>query len=61
MFSFKDAIKNGISFKNRYEEIASNIYHAVGEKNNYEKYYNCVTRLRFIIKDKSLVNEQEIK
>ncbi|ATZ18540.1 PTS system, beta-glucoside-specific IIABC component [Williamsoniiplasma somnilux] len=61
LFSFKDAIKNGISFKNRYEEIASNIYHAVGEKNNYEKYYNCVTRLRFIIKDKSLVNEQEIK
>ncbi|AVP49598.1 glucose PTS transporter subunit IIA [Williamsoniiplasma luminosum] len=60
-FNLKESMANGIFIKNRDEEIASRIYNAIGTKSNYEKYYNCVTRLRFIIKDKSLIKEEEIK
>ncbi|AVP49371.1 glucose PTS transporter subunit IIA [Williamsoniiplasma luminosum] len=59
--NLKEALKNGIRFTNRYEDIAGKIYDQVGGKNNYSRYYNCVTRLRFVVKDKALVDEAAIK
>ncbi|PPE04323.1 glucose PTS transporter subunit IIA [Williamsoniiplasma lucivorax] len=59
--TLKEALKKGIKFTNRYEELAGKIYDHVGGKNNYSRYYNCVTRLRFVVKDKNLVDEATIK
>ncbi|ATZ17562.1 PTS system, beta-glucoside-specific IIABC component [Williamsoniiplasma luminosum] len=59
--NLKEALKNGIRFSNRYEELARNIYDLVGGKTNYTRYYNCATRLRFNIKDEKLVNVNKIK
>ncbi|ATZ17564.1 PTS system, beta-glucoside-specific IIABC component [Williamsoniiplasma luminosum] len=59
--NLKEALKNGIRFTNRYEELARNIYDLVGGKTNYNRYYNCATRLRFTIKDEKLVDVNKIK
>ncbi|AKU79886.1 PTS glucose transporter subunit IIABC [Spiroplasma turonicum] len=45
----------------KFEEAALSINELVGKEFNYSNYYNCMTRLRFDIIDKSLVNEQELK
>ncbi|WP_026389461.1 glucose PTS transporter subunit IIA [[Acholeplasma] multilocale] len=45
----------------RYETIAQEINKFVGLKNNYTKVYNCMTRLRFSIKDKEIVDVEKIK
>lgn len=55
------AMKNGLDFRGKYEKIADRIYSAVGGKENYARYYNCTTRLRFIIKNQNIVNEKAIK
>ncbi|AGR42244.1 PTS glucose transporter subunit IIABC [Spiroplasma diminutum] len=47
--------------KNKYEIAAETIYKAVGTKSNYKQVYNCMTRLRFEINDKDLVDEKIIK
>ncbi|AOG60875.1 PTS system, sucrose-specific IIBC component [Spiroplasma helicoides] len=47
--------------KSKYEKIVEEIYEYVGTKANYSKFYNCVTRFRLVIKDKSLINEEAIK
>ncbi|ATI72966.1 PTS glucose transporter subunit IIABC [Mesoplasma florum] len=46
---------------NKYESEAREINKFVGSPSNYSDYYNCMTRLRFKITDKNLVNESEIK
>ncbi|ATZ21388.1 glucose PTS transporter subunit IIA [Mesoplasma tabanidae] len=46
---------------NKYEKAASEINKLVGGKNNYNDVYNCMTRLRFNIKEKELVNFEKIK
>lgn len=43
------------------QEIASSILNAVGGKENVTFVTHCMTRLRFNLKDESLVNEDEIK
>ncbi|ATZ21675.1 glucose PTS transporter subunit IIA [Mesoplasma tabanidae] len=47
--------------KNKYQNAYSIINTAVGLKSNYSEVYNCMTRLRFKIIDKNLVNEENIK
>ncbi|PPE05543.1 PTS system, beta-glucoside-specific IIABC component [Williamsoniiplasma lucivorax] len=58
--SIDEAIKDGFSFKEKYAEISEKIYQAVGTNTNYNKYYNCITRLRFDIKDKTKIQQEEL-
>ncbi|WP_027063303.1 glucose PTS transporter subunit IIA [Mesoplasma seiffertii] len=44
-----------------YERGAKDINAFVGNQANYDEVYNCMTRLRFKIKDKQLVNIDELK
>ena len=44
-----------------YEKFASNILELVGGKDNVVKAYHCITRLRFNVRDKGLVNVDDIK
>ena len=44
----------------KYKELCENIVNLVGGKNNVSNFTHCVTRLRFTIKDKSLVDEKAI-
>jgi glucose-like phosphotransferase system IIB component len=46
---------------NIYDKNAAEIYNFVGSNDNIEKFYSCVTRLRIRVKDKSLINEEQIK
>jgi len=46
---------------NIYDKTATEIYDFVGTNKNIEKFYSCVTRLRIRVKDKSLINEDQIK
>ena len=43
------------------KKLASQIIKNVGGKDNIKEMFHCVTRLRFYLKDKSLVNLEEIK
>jgi PTS system beta-glucosides-specific IIC component len=47
--------------KDRYEELAAGILDLVGGKDNVAFFTHCVTRLRFNLKDKSLVKKEEIE
>ncbi|ATZ18732.1 PTS system, beta-glucoside-specific IIABC component [Williamsoniiplasma somnilux] len=59
--------KNNIDFedyfnqKDFYTKLALKINELVGLKNNYNDVYNCMTRLRFKIKNKNLVQEKQIR
>ncbi len=44
-----------------YEEMALQILNLVGGKDNVTRTYHCITRLRFNLKDKNLVNNENIK
>ena len=44
-----------------YKALAEDIIERVGGVENIREVSHCVTRLRFLLKDKSLVNEQELK
>ncbi|AKX34242.1 PTS system, sucrose-specific IIB component [Spiroplasma litorale] len=55
-----DLLSN-LDFKNKYEKAAEDIYKFVGTNINIKKAYNCMTRFRLIVKDKSLVNDNDIK
>ncbi|ASZ09390.1 hypothetical protein CK556_03495 [Mesoplasma chauliocola] len=57
----EDALKRGLDTRSKYEILANKIYDLVGGKENYNKYYNCITRLRFDIKMKDLIDEKNIK
>ena len=45
----------------KYQELSKRVVELVGGKENVSKLTHCVTRLRFIVKDKSLLQEAEIK
>ena len=45
----------------KYQELSKRVVELVGGKENVSKLTHCVTRLRFIVKDKSLLQETEIK
>lgn len=45
---------------NKWTKVVPTILEAVGPT-NYESYYNCMTRLRFKVKDKNIVNTDAIK
>ncbi|PPE05639.1 PTS transporter subunit EIIC [Mesoplasma corruscae] len=47
--------------KSKYYEYALTFFKAIGGISNQTNVYNCMTRLRFKIVDKKLVNEEEIK
>ena len=47
--------------KKNYDDLASTILSLVGGKENVAKAYHCITRLRFNVKDKGLVNVDELK
>ncbi|WP_250277831.1 beta-glucoside-specific PTS transporter subunit IIABC [[Clostridium] colinum] len=47
--------------KKDYKQIAENLISLMGGKNNILKVFHCMTRLRFYVKDKSLIKEDEIK
>ncbi|ALD66470.1 PTS glucose transporter subunit IIA [Spiroplasma cantharicola] len=53
--------KEFFNISNKYENSAKLINKFVGGSSNYEEVYNCMTRLRFKIKNKSLVNIDELK
>ncbi|KNC08430.1 PTS beta-glucoside transporter subunit IIABC [Klebsiella sp. RIT-PI-d] len=44
-----------------YNEIAEKIVNELGGRNNIDNVYNCMTRLRFELKDESLANDSNIK
>ncbi|WP_053228504.1 PTS glucose transporter subunit IIA [Spiroplasma taiwanense] len=58
---FKDKIQSIVNSKSRYDQAAQIIYKSIGTHSNYTKVFNCMTRLRFEIKNKDLINELEIK
>lgn len=47
--------------KQKYEDIAQNIVGLLGGKDNIVFFTHCVTRLRFNVKDKTLVNQDAIE
>ena len=47
--------------KNKFDELADQIIGLVGGKDNFTKFFHCVTRLRFVVNDKSKVDEAAIK
>ncbi|ALD66472.1 glucose PTS transporter subunit IIA [Spiroplasma cantharicola] len=46
---------------NKYEKCAASINKLIGTQSNYNEVYNCMTRLRFSVKNKELVNIDEIQ
>lgn len=47
--------------KKRYEDVSAKILELVGGKENVSQFTHCMTRLRFIIKDKSIVKVSELE
>ncbi|MBS4761708.1 PTS transporter subunit EIIC [Carnobacteriaceae bacterium zg-ZUI252] len=45
----------------KYEELSNNILDLIGGKSNVTFFTHCVTRLRFNVKDRSLVKKEEIE
>ncbi len=59
----KDILKNidALISINKYDKVAEDIYKFVGTSANYSKFYNCMTRFRLIIKNKSKVDLESIE
>lgn len=47
--------------KKDWKKVSNQIFDYVGTDDNFESHYNCVTRMRFTIKNKDLVEEEKIK
>lgn len=47
--------------KERYSELADKVLDLVGGKDNIEFFTHCVTRLRFVLKDQSIAQKEEIE
>ncbi|ATZ21153.1 PTS glucose transporter subunit IIABC [Mesoplasma coleopterae] len=47
--------------ENKYQKEARMLNEFVGGPSNYRDVYNCMTRLRFLVKNKDLVNEEKIR
>lgn len=50
-----------IGFEDKYQVSAKKIFEAVGERSNYTRVFNCTTRMRFNIVDKSKVKIDKLK
>ena len=50
-----------MSKKDKFKELSENIIEMVGTKDNITFFTHCVTRLRFNVKDKGLVNVEQIE
>ena len=46
---------------NKYQELSSSVLQGVGGKENVTNLYHCMTRLRFVLSDKTKVNEDALK
>ena len=46
---------------NDYDELATNIIELIGGQENFVRFTHCMTRLRFNIKDKALVNVAKVE
>ena len=57
----EEAEKKVVLANNNYTEVASGILEAIGGKGNVSKVDYCTTRLRFVIKDYTQVNEKAVK
>ncbi|AGY41075.1 hypothetical protein mflW37_0080 [Mesoplasma florum W37] len=55
-----ETIEDFFNAKNKYEKVAFEINKLVGSKENYKEVYNCMTRLRFTIIDKTKVDESAL-
>ena len=47
--------------KSIYEQLANSVVDLMGGKSNVTFFTHCVTRLRFNVKDQSLVKQEEIE
>lgn len=56
-----DAEKAAVLANDDFTEVAKIILEGVGGKENVESIDNCITRLRLVVKDNTLVNEKKIK
>ncbi|AKX34216.1 PTS system, beta-glucosides-specific IIC component [Spiroplasma litorale] len=56
-----DSNKTELQKESKFLTSAKEIIKLVGSKTNFTSYYNCMTRLRFIINDKNNVSEEKIK
>ena len=45
----------------KYQELSSSVLQGVGGKENVTNLYHCMTRLRFVLSDKTKVNEDALK
>lgn len=61
IISFNTKKSEGKNMSKNYSELADKIITLVGGKENVNYFTHCVTRLRFTIKNKSLVSDEEIK
>ena len=50
-----------MSKKEKYQNVADNVLEMVGGKENISFFTHCITRLRFNVKDQSLVRKEEIE
>ena len=46
---------------NKYSELATAVINNVGGKENVKSLRHCITRLRFVLKDESIANDEIIK
>lgn len=46
---------------NKYQELSNLILENIGGKENVSNLYHCMTRLRFVLKDKDQINEEALK
>ncbi|KAF5301296.1 hypothetical protein FQR65_LT19228 [Abscondita terminalis] len=58
--SFEEALREKTAFLGKYETAAKEILEAVG-LNNYSKYYNCFTKLRFVFLDKEKIDIEKLE
>lgn len=52
--------ESNMAKNNKFEELAGSVIELVGGKENYTKFFHCVTRLRLVITDKTKVDEDAI-
>lgn len=50
-----------MSKKEKFEQLATNVLELIGGRDNISSFIHCMTRLRFTLKDKSVVKLDEIK
>lgn len=57
----KERLQRRKHMAKNFDELASSILELVGGKDNVSRAFHCITRLRFNLKDKALVKNEELK